>query len=241
VTCNSYRHPSILAKITTTADIISEGRLEFGIGAGWFEKEYYAYGIPFPDTKIRLEQLDEAIDVIKRIWTREKTTFEGKYYSLHDLIAYPKPLQTPYPPIMIGGKSTILLNIAAKYADNLNLIHCNPKEYRQRLEIFKDKCRMIGRDYDRIIKSWHGHIIIADREKAKKMVQRFIQESSIKSIRETPLEALMDKMIIGFPDDCIETIQKYVEAGAEYFIPHFLFSKDLTVHQVFIDEVASAF
>lgn len=87
VTCNSYRHPPILAKIAATVDTVSNGRLEFAIGAGWFKREYDAYGIPFPNARTRIEQLDEAVEIIKKLWTEEKVSFEGKYYKVRDLVS----------------------------------------------------------------------------------------------------------------------------------------------------------
>lgn len=241
VTCNSYRHPSILAKIATTVDLISRGRLEFGIGAGWFEEEYDAYGIPFPSPKTRLEQMEGGIELMKRIWTQEKANFNGKYYSIKDLVAHPKPIQKPYPPIMIGGKGDFLLKIAAKYADNVNLVNCTPEEYGQRLSVLKNHCLKIGRDYDEITKSWHGQIIIEEREKAKELAHKFKQESSIKSVQETDFEVFLGKMILGTTEDCVERIQSYIDAGTEYIIPHFPFSDDLKAHRIFIDEIVSAF
>lgn len=241
VTCNSYRHPSVLAKIATTVDIISRGRLEFGMGAGWFEEEYAAYGIPFPSPKIRLEQMEEGIELMKRIWTQKKANFKGKHYSIKDLVAHPKPIQKPYPPIMIGGKGDFLLKIAAKYADNINLVNCTPEEYGQRLSVLKNHCSKIGRDYNEITKSWHGQIIIEEREKAKELAHKFKQESSIKSVQETDFEDFLDKMIFGTHEDCVERIQSYIDAGVEYIIPHFPFSDGLKAHRIFIDEIASAF
>ncbi|MHA2245875.1 MAG: LLM class flavin-dependent oxidoreductase [Candidatus Hodarchaeales archaeon] len=102
VTCNSYRHPAVLAKMAATVDLISNGRLEFGIGAGWKEIEYNAYGIPFPSVKDRMDQLEEAIQIIKKLWTEPKVTFEGKHYQIREAFSAPKPIQQ-LPPVFIGG------------------------------------------------------------------------------------------------------------------------------------------
>ncbi len=241
VTCNSYRHPSILAKIASSVDIISNGRLEFGIGAGWFEEEYDAYGIPFPKAKIRLDQMDEAIVLIKKIWMNEKINFRGKYYTANDLISFPKPVQEPHPPIMIGGKGDNLLKIAAQHADNVNLVNCTPEEYGKKLEVLKSYCEKNDRDYNSIIKSWHGLIVFTEKEKAKKMILKFKENSRIKSIQETSLEESMNRVIVGTPEDCVDKIQDYINSGVEYFIPHFAFSNDLESEQIFIDEISSCF
>ncbi|MCK5183676.1 MAG: TIGR03560 family F420-dependent LLM class oxidoreductase, partial [Candidatus Heimdallarchaeota archaeon] len=152
VTCNSYRYPAVLAKMAATVDMISNGRLIFGFGAGWKEMEYNAYGIPFPSTLDRLYQMEEAIEIIKLLWTEPKVTYEGKYYQIKDAFSAPKPVQKPWPPIMIGGMGEkVLLKMVAKHADYCNFI-LKPKIERS-LEILKAHCKVIGRDYNDIGKS----------------------------------------------------------------------------------------
>jgi len=103
----SYRQPSLLAKMAATLDVISNGRLEFGIGAGWRKEEYIAYGFPFPSAAVRIQQLDEALSIIKKLWTEEKANFKGKYFSINNTICNPKPIQDPHPPIWVGGTKII--------------------------------------------------------------------------------------------------------------------------------------
>ena len=103
VACNSYRNPSLLAKMLSTLDIISNGRVELGIGAGWYEQEYVAYGYNFPSDITRIIQLDESIRIIKAMWTEKYASFDGKYYKIKDAICNPKPIQKPHPLIMVGG------------------------------------------------------------------------------------------------------------------------------------------
>ncbi len=103
VTGNIYRHPSILAKIGATLDILSNGQLIMGIGAGWNEQESRAYGVPFPSTRERLASLDEAVQLIKKMWTEERANFDGKYYKIVNALCNPKPIQKPHPMILIGG------------------------------------------------------------------------------------------------------------------------------------------
>lgn len=117
VTCNSFRFPSLLAKMASTVDNISGGRLEFGISCGWFKQEHLAYGIRFSSFAIRIQQLREALQIIKKMWTEEISTFDGRYYRLENAINYPKPLQKPHPPIWIGGKNVELLKLAAEIAN----------------------------------------------------------------------------------------------------------------------------
>ncbi len=241
VACNSYRYPSVLAKIATTVDVISEGRLEFGIGAGWHKVEYDAYGMPFPPAKVRIEQMDEATEIIKRIWSQEKVSFKGKYYTIRDLVSYPKPIQKPYPPIMIGGKGNMTLRVAAKHANNLNLADCSPEEYSERIDIFRKRCSEIGRKFEDIEKSWHGHVTIGDRGEAKRKALRLKKGSVIKAVQDWSEEDFLARMIWGTPEECIDKIQRYIDAGATYFICHFPFPEDLKPHRTFMDEVVPSF
>lgn len=241
VTCNSYRFPSVLAKIAAIIDVISGGRLEFGIGAGWNKEEYDAYGIPFPDAKIRIEQLYEAIVLIKRIWTQEKSNFKGKYYTAKCLVSYPKPLQKPHPPIWIGGKGDNLLRIVAQHANYINLAHCSVKEYFQRLEILKKHCQKFGRNFEDIKKTWHGIIIIAEKEEARRKALKFKESTAISRIQKMSLEDFQKIIIAGTPEQCVEKIQRYVDLGVTYFIPYFPFARNLENHRIFIEDIASEF
>jgi alkanesulfonate monooxygenase SsuD/methylene tetrahydromethanopterin reductase-like flavin-dependent oxidoreductase (luciferase family) len=127
VTCNSYRNPSLLAKTISTLDVISDGRIELGIGAGWYEQEYKAYGYYFPSYMTRIGQLDESLSIIKDMWGEEVASFEGKYYWIRDAICNPKPIQKPHPVIMVGGSGEKhLLKVVAKHADSYNLFLVPP-------------------------------------------------------------------------------------------------------------------
>ena len=134
VVCNSYRNPLLLAKMLSTLDIISNGRIELGIGAGWYEQEYLSYGYDFPSNTIRIMQLDESISIIKAMWTDNKhVSFQGKYYrikdGIKDAICNPKPIQKPYPTIMVGGSGErYLLKVVAKHANRYNLFFGSPDE-----------------------------------------------------------------------------------------------------------------
>lgn len=103
VTCNSYRNPALLAKMLSTLDVITRGRVEMGIGAGWYEKEYNAYGYSYLSNVVRILQLEESIQIIKKLWTMKIANFRGKYYSINNAICSPKPIQKPHPTIMVGG------------------------------------------------------------------------------------------------------------------------------------------
>lgn len=151
VTCNEYRHPAYLAKIAACVDVMSGGRLDFGIGSGWFEEEFHAYGYDFRTVPERLRRLDESLQILRRMWGPEETvSFEGKHYRLKDAVCQPKPLQSPRPPIWIGGRGEkVLLRLVAKYADVWNY-NGNQDEFPRYKAILQDHCLRVGRDFDEI-------------------------------------------------------------------------------------------
>lgn len=147
VGCNGYRYPAVLAKIATTVDVVSNGRLDMGLGAGWFETEYNMYGIPFPPPAQRIRELDEACEVLKRLWTQELADFDGQYYTLKAARHEPKPVQSPYPPITLGGGGEkMTLRVVAKHADMWNFGGGTPEEGARKIGILKEHCAAIGRD-----------------------------------------------------------------------------------------------
>lgn len=219
VTCNSFRYPSILAKMAATLDSISGGRLEFAIGAGWYEEEYKAYGIPFPSAIVRIRQLNEAVEIIRRLWTEEEVTFRGEYCSLERAVSEPKPIQKPHPPIWIGGGGPKVLEVVARHADYCNFL-CSPEEFRRRIEFLGKQCSEIGRDPNEIEKTWHGPVFIADngmklKERILKRKERIVSTR----VREMPFEQYLGEIIAGTPEQCIEKIQRYIDVGVTYFIP----------------------
>jgi F420-dependent oxidoreductase-like protein len=153
VTGNTYRHPAVLAKMATTVDIISGGRLILGIGAGWFELEHREYGMSFPQVAERLARLAESLEVIKRLWTEERVTFTGRYYQLNEAVFNPKPVQQPHPPILVGASGErVALGIVARHAEMWNSFG-TPDIFRHKIARLAEHCRRIGRDPATIEKS----------------------------------------------------------------------------------------
>jgi len=144
VTGNTYRHPVVLAKLAVTVDHLSGGRLEFGIGAAWAEVEHEMYGIEGLDH--RVGRLSESLQVIKSLFTEERTNFDGRYYHLKDAIANPKPIQKPYPPIWIGATGETTLRLAARHADVWNISGGGPDQVRDLVAKFDDACQAVGRN-----------------------------------------------------------------------------------------------
>jgi alkanesulfonate monooxygenase SsuD/methylene tetrahydromethanopterin reductase-like flavin-dependent oxidoreductase (luciferase family) len=121
VAAAQYRNPALLAKIVAGVDQMSEGRVEFGIGAGWKAEEYRAYGYEFPAAGARVEQLKDTLEICRRLWTSDRATYHGKHYRIEDAVCAPKPAQRPHPPIWVGGSGPRVMRLAARYADGFDL------------------------------------------------------------------------------------------------------------------------
>lgn len=154
VTGNTYRHPAVLAKAAVTVDHLSGGRLEFGLGAGWAENEHTMLGLPFGTAGDRADWLEEACEVIRSLWTQQRTSFDGAHYQLAGAVAEPKPVQQPYPPIWIGGSGRKrTLRITARYADVWNAAGGSPDEVAEASAVLDQRCAEIGRDPAQIRRS----------------------------------------------------------------------------------------
>src|SRR5690242_8271841 len=150
VTCNGYRNPALLAKMASTVDALSHGRLDFGIGAGWYEHEYVAYGYGYPSTRERLDRLREAVQIILAMWTQEEASFEGKYYQIRGAINQPKGVQKPHIPLLIGGGGEkVTLKLVAQYGDACN-VSGDLETIKQKFAVLKEHCETVGRDYESI-------------------------------------------------------------------------------------------
>jgi F420-dependent oxidoreductase-like protein len=154
VTGNTYRHPAVLAKAAVTVDHLSGGRLEFGIGAGWAENEHTMLGLPFGTARDRADWLEEALPIIRSLWTEPRTTFTGKQYLLTEAVAEPKPVQTPHPPIWIGGVGRRrTLRMAAEHAAVWNAPGGSPEEVAELSAVLDGHCADVGRDPTEIRRS----------------------------------------------------------------------------------------
>jgi F420-dependent oxidoreductase-like protein len=205
-----YRYPSVLAKIAATLDVLSKGRLFMGIGAGWNEQESLAYGISFPSNQERMLRLEEAIQVIRKMWTEEPyATFNGKYYQIRNAYCNPKPIQKPSPPILVGGSGERkTLKIVAKYADACNLFG-SPETVRKKLDILKEHCKSVGRDYSSILKTKLSAIIVDDNnDMAKNRVR--------KTFGGIPEEQIKEFVIYGTPEDVSRQIEIFEQVGIQY-------------------------
>jgi len=176
VTGNIYRHPAVLANMATTVDIISQGRLDFGIGAGWNELECSMYGIEFYTTGERIRRLGEACEVIKLLWTQTVANFDGKYYHLKDARCEPKPVQKPYPPFVIGGSGEQLtLRIVAQYASVWNFVGGDVETFRHKNEVLDGHCAAIGRDSRTIERSIQWPINYNNMDEVRDDIRPYIE------------------------------------------------------------------
>ena len=214
VTCNSYRPPALLAKMASCVDVMSHGRLILGLGAGWYQPEYEAYGYEYPDTPERLRMLREALQVLKEMWTQDETRFEGRHYRLRGAINEPKPVQKPHPPIWIGGGGEkVTLKLVAQYGDACNLNEDVPT-VRYKLDVLRRHCETVGRDYDTVLKTVEFYTMLGDEKEIDRVVRDTARRSGAAEsfVRETwhPLHGDADR-IAGL-------IREYVEAGVQYFV-----------------------
>ena len=212
VTCNSYRNPALLAKMASTVDVLSHGRLDFGIGAGWYEHEYKAYGYDFPDGPTRLRYLRDALRIIRAMWTEEQAVVEGKYLHVNGAINQPKGVQKPHIPLLIGGAGEqVTLKLVAQYADACNIQHLDNEGMARKFSIIKQHCDNVGRDYNSIRRTTLFNCAIAESD----------QEALAKSEpfqRNIPLEHIRERALVGTPDAIRKRVQEIEQAGAQEIV-----------------------
>jgi F420-dependent oxidoreductase-like protein len=160
---NTYRHPAVHAHMAATVDVISGGRLDFGVGAGWNDYEHQSMGIPLYAPGERIRRLGEACEITKRLWTQHLTDFDGRYYQLKEARCEPKPVQQPHPPFVIGGSGEQLtLRVAAQYADIWNITGPDVETFRHKVRVLHDHCAAVGRNPNEIELSVQARITYDD-------------------------------------------------------------------------------
>jgi F420-dependent oxidoreductase-like protein len=187
VTGNTYRHPAVLAKMAATVDVIAHGRLNFGIGTGWDAREHQAYGIPLPPPGERVRRLDEACELIRRLWTEPEVTFDGRYYQLRGAQSDPKPPQQPHPPFVIGGEGEHTLRVIARHANVWDCSVETPEEYQHKSVLLDGFCADIGRDPATIARSRHISIDPTNLQAARLETRSFIEAGANYIIYHVPV------------------------------------------------------
>ena len=214
-TCNSYRNPAYLTKVASTIDSMSGGRLEFAIGAGWYDQEYKAYGYEYPSAGIRLKMLEEALQIYIAMNTQDKATFEGEYYSIKNAINQPKPLQKPYPPLWVcGGGEKVTLKLLAKYGDYGNW-DVDVDGFIHKSEILKNHCEQQERDYSSIKKTLHTNVIIGENQKD---LENKIEK--ISTVTGIPKEMYIDKPLVGTQEKVFNTVDEFKSVDCSYIIAY---------------------
>jgi alkanesulfonate monooxygenase SsuD/methylene tetrahydromethanopterin reductase-like flavin-dependent oxidoreductase (luciferase family) len=226
VLCQSYRNPALLAKMTANIQALTSGRFIFGIGAGWMEEEYRAYNWDFPSAAMRIEQMEETIEIVRRLWIQPAATFSGKHYHIENAYCSPRP--NPLPPIMIGGGGEQrTLRAVARYADWWNIPGGSLENYAHKLDVLRQRCQEVGRDYDSIVKTWSPEAIAIAA--TKEQAQRIAAASPYKK-----------DVIIGTPDQIANELQAFVDLGVTRLIVRIIDFPDSTGLDLFIEEVIPA-
>jgi F420-dependent oxidoreductase-like protein len=227
----TFRHPSQLAKSVTTADHVSGGRVELGMGAGWFEGEHRAYGFPFPPTAERWQMLEEQVEIVHRLWDvdEDEVTFEGRYYRLEGVHALPRSLQDPHPPLILGGGAgPKAARLAARWADEYNVNFVSPDDAGTARERLSGACDAIERNPGSLPLSLMTTTLTgADREELEARGRRLMERRGESGDPAAFLEGIKDKRIIGTPEEILERLETYAEAGVERVMMQHLLHDDL--------------
>ncbi|MEY7851910.1 LLM class flavin-dependent oxidoreductase [Natrarchaeobius sp. A-rgal3] len=252
VLCNDYRNPALVAKMAATLDVISGGRLELGLGAGWHEPEYEAYGWEYRDGFERLMRLDESIRLMKGMWesdSDEGASFSGEHYEIDGAYCEPGPVQDPHPPILVGGQGEeVTLKLVAKHADgwNTDVFNGDLETLEHKIGVIEDHCETVGRDPDEIEYSWDGHVICTrNEEKLERLLDlmlpiQFEDEYVDQADIETEEDA-RDYFVMGTPEECAEAIERRIDLGVSKFQGWFVDFPDTAGMELFADDVMSEF
>ena len=242
-TCNTYRPPSYLAKVAASIDVISQGRLEMGIGAGWYEHEHDGYGYPFLSPGGRLGMLREGVEIMQAMWTEDVVNYEGKYYTLDGAICQPKPIQDPHIPLWIaGGGEKVTLNIAARYAQYTNF-GIDLDDFISKSEFLRGHCADVGTDYDTIVRSSNFNVLMGrtDAEVAEKKARYRSHLTGL--VADDKVESTMElyEGMSGTPDQVVERLREWQKAGMTYSIVFFPdVAYDRSSLELFANEVIPA-
>jgi F420-dependent oxidoreductase-like protein len=212
VGCSPYRNPGLLAKITSNLDVISGGRLIWGIGAGWYENEFDGYGYEFPSAADRIRVLRETVEIVTAMWSEPDVSYEGRHFTLRGAQCDPKPLQSPRPQVLIGGGGEQLtLRVVARLADASNF-GGKPDEFTHKCDVLRGHCSEVGRDYDEIQKTWSPEVFIREDEQE-------VLEGGSRSFWGEPFDSWSAGNLVGTPEQVAEKVLAYVGLGCTGFYP----------------------
>ena len=233
VGCAPYRTPSLLAKITSNIDVMSGGRLIWGIGAGWYEHEFKGYGYPFLKASDMIGVLKETVEIVQAMWSEPDVTYDGKYFQLEGAQCDPKPVQQPHPQILIGGGGEQLtLRVVARLGDASNFGGKLP-EFQHKTEVLQQHCKDVGRDYDEIQKTMSGEIFIRETDAE-------LRAEGSKSLWGLPFDEWVEGSLVGTPEQVAEKIKTYVDLGCTGFYPWCSDYPDTETVRLFAEKVVPA-
>lgn len=216
VLCNQFRHPSLLAKMASTIDNISGGRLELGVGAGWLRDEHVTFGFSWDKHSVRVERLRESVEIIKKLWTEKHVSYDGKHFKLDKATLEPKPIQKPHPNLWIGGNSAAIRKVVAEVGDGWIPVLPTPDQLVNDVSQIKDMMKHVGRNPNRLQVAYGGSgcAIVADDEASVKK----LAEPLIRSMQKSDEESAC---LIGTPEQCIRKIERYQKAGVQNIVAGF--------------------
>ena len=219
VLCNSFRNPSMLAKMAATLDNASGGRVELGIGAGWKQEEYLGYGYEFPSPAMRVYQLEEALIIMDRLWSEGPATYEGRYFTVRQAFCEPRPIQKPRIPITVGGTGErLMLKVVARHADRSNWWICPRDRFARRIRVLDEYCLRL-RKRSQIEKSATAFVNIAEsQEQLIRNLQRYYRTQGSDRPYEDWSHEVSTRMISGTPEQCVDQLREYAQFGVTYFI-----------------------
>ncbi len=218
VLCNSYRNPALLAKMITSIDHISQGRALLWIGAGWRQEEYKAYGYPFPTAKERVDQYEEAITIFKKLFTEEVTNFEGKFWRLEKCINFPKPVQKPYPQIIVGSQGNRMQTIACREADGINMFEKEEEALKESVRFINKKLKKFGRDPSKFEISLQNSVTLVKNEDEKdKIVDEILKQTKDEKLTK---EKILENRLIGTTDEVRGRMRTLEQIGVKKLVTH---------------------
>ena len=214
-TCNSYRNPAYLTKVASTIDVMSGGRLEYAIGAGWYDQEYKAYGYDYPSAGVRLKMLEESLIIYKKMTTEDEASFEGEYYQINKSINQPKPIQKPHPPLWVcGGGEKVTLKLLARYGDYGNW-DVDVEGFINKSNILREHCEIENREFSDIGRTLHTNVIIGENQAdLDSKIEKISQFTSI------PKDMYLSKPLVGVKNKVFEKIDEFESHGCSYLIAY---------------------
>ena len=215
VGCNGYRNPALYAKMASTVDVASHGRLYAGLGSGWYEHEWRAYGYGFPEVPERMGMFREACEIIHRMWTEDYPRFHGKYYTIDGPINEPKGVQSPHPPFWIGGGGEkVTLRLVARWGDACNVFG-DPDTLRHKFAVLRGHCEDLGRDYEEITRSTSVNVFLLEEGEDP-------EDATALARGSVSYDEYSKEFMVGTAEEIVECLQPRVEAGVNYFIVYLL-------------------